>query len=796
MRVDTAGRRQTGSVSSEWEAAAPASRSRRARSPLLVALLLGALGAGLIWLPFNGEPRPGAHDEPPERDEQPVGDEHPEGDEQPRDRLEVIPDAPDDPGSIDVAPPEPAPADEPPPHLRRHAPLGSWRRLPLDERIAPRRDPLMAWTGQEVLVWGGHDADEWRADGALYDPRSDRWEPLPEAPARAGPATSGTWVDHRMVILGAEDESGEPVHGQLSSDGTWTPAAPPPDGHWDWSSATVWDDRVVVAGQPEPDEVAAQATAFAAYEPSAGRWELLGPAPIARLHTVAAAGSSLVAVGQPSSGSDRAAATSGSDRVAATAFDQERASWSAPDPAPMPGDWTPRATPDPERERVLLLGAAQDRGLTHVAAAWSAQHGWTRLPDPPRTLSRAGPEAFATFAGTVVWTPGDPHASHLLVSPDHGPGGDEFTSWRPIATPPDAVDQGAPAVWTGGELVVWGGTGADGSGSQVALWRRARALRSGLPPAGARRLSGEWTQLRAEDGVRRAPVVAADGDTVAVWGGRDTDGWRADGLLVDTAAGVAGPIPAAPLGGRSGVVAVIAGEELIVWGGSADGADRADGAAFDLTAGTWRHLPDAPLPEAGDIAATAHGDDVVVAAGSAAARYDPVADRWERLADPPVAQPEALVSTDHGVKVLGSQGDAALLRGDAWTSLADHGLQGELAAVVTPGGLLAWDGEQGALYVQAADRWLPIAPPWASGPSTTIGVLPDGVVVWGGARVGDTMGGRLGAALIEPTSRRWHVLPDPPSGVSMDAMVSVDGQVLGWSSEGTLVGFTPGAPRE
>ncbi len=764
-------------MSGDWEAVGPSHRRRRGLGPLVVAGLLVALGVAVVSLPPSGEPEDsGPSDE--------TGDET-------SDDLTVVPDAPDAPDwpdgtADDPDRPEPTASPEPVRRAGRDAPVGSWRSLPIDERIAPRADPVMVWTGQDVLVWGGRDNEGWRADGGLYDPRSDHWRPLPEVPARATSATSGTWVDGHLVVLGADDGEGDAAHGLLSPEGGWTPAVAAPDEHWRWSSATRWGDRVVVAGRDSAGHPGfLGGTAFAAYDPSADEWEALGRAPLAMLHSMASAGEHLIAVGHYSPDADR---------LAATALDPDSGSWSAPDFAPISGNWTPRVSADPERDRVLVVGAAHERGLTHVAATWSVEDGWTVLHDPPRGLSRAGPQAFPTFAGTVVWTPGDPGASHLL-SEDDGVG-ERPGRWRRLATPPDAVGREARAVWTGQELVVAGGRGDRGATGQAALWRRGRASGSGLPPADARRVDGEWTQLPVDDaGVRRDPAVAAEGDTVAVWGGRGSHGWRADGVLVDVSSQVADPIPEAPVGARSAAVAVIAGDELIVWGGSDGGADWADGAAFDLTAGTWRRLPEAPLAAASYAAATADGDTIVVAAGNAAARYDPESDRWERLPDPPGDAPGALVRTRDTVLLAGADGTAARWDNGEWTQLSDHGFEADVAAVETPEGILVWSGERGAVYSRASDRWLPTAPPWASGPARAVAALPEGVVVWGGARIGDTMGGRLGAAMVDPASRRWSVLPDPPSGVSMDAMVSVDNRLLGWSSEGTLVGFEPSPDR-
>ena len=698
--------------------------------------------------------------------------------------VSVLPDAPDDPEPAGGR----ASADRRE-ALGRRETAGQWRAIPVDQRITGRRDPVMAWTGREVLVWGGRDDGGWRADGGRYDPREERWTPIPDTPVRPTGQTSGTWVGDRLAVLGAHDEEGL-AHGLLAPDGDWQPAAAAPGQGWAWSSAVAVGDRVVISGAwSSGGSDGDGGTAFASYDPAGDDWAILGRAPLRRLRTLAAVDEALVAVGE---------ATPDADRVSITARHPESGEWSPPDPAPVTGDWTPVATSDPEQGRVLLLGAAQGRGLTHVAATWAPGDGWRLLPSPPGSMARAAPQAFPTVGGTLVWTPGDPTASHRLLGDRGGPGGTAVARWQALPPPPEGVGPGAGAVWTGRELVAWGGSGSDSVGGQGAVWTPTAASAAQLPPGGSPRIDGEWGVAGVEvGGTRRGPQMTVREDTLAVWGGRGAAGPRADGVLVDVGAGLAGPIPDAPLGPRTGPAVAIADGELVVWGGSDGGADWADGAAFDLAAGTWRRLPEAPLPATSTPQVAVRDAGAVIAAGDAVARYDPAEDAWHRLETPPVGPAAALVADDRGVMLLGEDGGAARLDDGGWSRLADHGLQGDLAAVATGSAVLAWDGQRGALYDPEADRWQPTSPPWGAGPSGALAAMGDDVVVWGGARVGDARGGRVGAAALEATTARWRVLPDPPSGVSMDALATVADRVLGWSSEGRLVTFESAdqAPR-
>jgi hypothetical protein len=64
---------------------------------------------------------------------------------------------------------------------------GHWRRLPEPPRqLAGRSGPAVAWTGRELVVWGGTSGQgaslRLYANGAAYDPKTGRWAPLPPAP--------------------------------------------------------------------------------------------------------------------------------------------------------------------------------------------------------------------------------------------------------------------------------------------------------------------------------------------------------------------------------------------------------------------------------------------------------------------------------------------------------------------------------------------------------------------------------------------------------------------------------------
>jgi hypothetical protein len=79
---------------------------------------------------------------------------------------------------------------------------GDWAAMTASP-LAARFAPIGLWTGDELIVWGGHDASgEEYLDGAAYDPSTDTWRQIADFPfpyerrEGAGVNEAGSWVTH------------------------------------------------------------------------------------------------------------------------------------------------------------------------------------------------------------------------------------------------------------------------------------------------------------------------------------------------------------------------------------------------------------------------------------------------------------------------------------------------------------------------------------------------------------------------------------------------------------------------
>ena len=249
--------------------------------------------------------------------------------------------------------------------------------------------------------------------------------------------------------------------------------------------------------------------------------------------------------------------------------------------------------------------------------------------------------------------------------------------WAPVAA------RGAPdarathtAVWTGGAMLVWGGVGADGE---------ILATGGAYDPA-----QDSWRPLATRDAPPARSLHSAiwTGREMIVWGGRGGRIELATGSAYNPETGVwrALATKQAPRP-RASHAAVWTGQEMIVWGGRGGGVERRDGGRYDPATDTWRPITAEGVPDGrGEMAVAWTGREMVLWGGVRGGRsvgrgaaYDPAADRWR----PIVAR---------GVPVL--DGVAAAWSGER---LVITGMPADADEAEPSPTLLAYDPE--------ADRW-------------------------------------------------------------------------------------------
>ncbi|OFW72880.1 MAG: hypothetical protein A2Y55_03555 [Actinobacteria bacterium RBG_16_68_12] len=81
-----------------------------------------------------------------------------------------------------------------------------WRRLPRME--AGRAGAAAVWTGKRLLIWGGTTSTPSGVklvtpnQGLAYDPKANRWSPLPGAPLLGRLDPTAVWTGQAMIVWG------------------------------------------------------------------------------------------------------------------------------------------------------------------------------------------------------------------------------------------------------------------------------------------------------------------------------------------------------------------------------------------------------------------------------------------------------------------------------------------------------------------------------------------------------------------------------------------------------------------
>jgi N-acetylneuraminic acid mutarotase len=281
-----------------------------------------------------------------------------------------------------------------------------------------------------------------------------------------------------------------------------------------------------------------------------------------------------------------------------------------------------------------------------------------------------------------------------------------------------------------------------------------------------------WESRAPGPGQRINNTAVFTGSEVIVWGGGRQSTWLNDGGIYNCATDTWRPVSRsdAPRG-RWFHVAVWTGSEMIVWGGRASFSIVShfnDGARYNPVTDNWRPMSTngAPSPRS-QMVAVWTGEEMLVWGGtgdsfserSDGARYNPQTDTWRSMAQSPLAarfEPTAVWTGSEmilygGLRVDGdwvSFADGARYNPttDTWTPISSQNGPGSRTAhtaVWTGSQMLVWGGRalpsytflnSGAIYDLATDSWSPISLQGAPQARMYHAAVWTGreMVVWGG----------------------------------------------------------------
>ena len=440
---------------------------------------------------------------------------------------------------------------------------------------AGRDSHTAVWTGSEMIVWGGYDGSAWLNSGSRYNPSTDSWTAttLTNAPGGRGIHTA-VWTGTEMIVWG-----GWNFPNRLNTGGKYNPSTDmwtatstinAPEARYYHTAVWTGSEMIVWGGAG----ISGYTNTGGRYNPITNSWTVTSTinAPTGRwLYTAVWTGSEMIVWGgmaegpvsldtggryNPITNSWTPTSTSG-----VPARSSHTAVWTGSEMIVWGGlagssnylssgkTCCPQFVPPrPIRTRAAPAGASPTPSATPsfsgerynpVTDSWT-DTSTTNAPD-----GRASHTAVWTGAEMIVWG-GDNDSGFLNTGGRYNPSSNSWIATSTINAPA----AGQTAVWTGSEMIVWGGL----------------ALGPAYLNTGARYnpTTDSWTPTN---------VPTASAAHTAVWTGSEMIVWGGNGIgfvnarynptTDDWTATTTNNAPAV----RAGHTAVWTGGEMIVWGG-------------------------------------------------------------------------------------------------------------------------------------------------------------------------------------------------------------------------------------
>ena len=479
------------------------------------------------------------------------------------------------------------------------------------------------WTGSEMIIWGGLGADpSYLNTGARYNPTTDNWTFINTilAPApRAG--HTAVWTGSEMIVWG-----GYGNNGLLNTGGRYDPST----DNWAATDTThapiardshtaVWTgSQMIIWGGGSSSCIAGRCDTGGRYDPGTNSWVATNTtnAPSGRSgHTAVWTGSQMIVWGGANSTSYL---NSGGQYNASTDSWTTTSTSSAPDARiSHTAVWT-------GSEMIVWGGYNASSADFNTGGRYNpSTDGWTATSATNVPTARS--YHTGVWAGTemIVWG-GDGAKGLLNTGGKYDPSTDSWTATGTANAP--VVRNSHTAVWTGSQMIVWGGLGAGPS----YLNTGGRYCAQPASPC----TDDTWTStsLTNAPAGRTFHTAVWTGSEMIVWGGVDVNGvFNTGGRYIPTTDSWTATSTASAPAAREIHTAVWTGSEMIVWGGY-DGSDLNTGGRYNPSADSWIATTTTNAPAARDShAAVWTGSEMIVWGGFSSSSYFNTGGRYYTL---------------------------------------------------------------------------------------------------------------------------------------------------------------------
>ena len=473
--------------------------------------------------------------------------------------------------------------------------------------------------------------------------------------------------------------------------------------------------------------------------------------------------------------------------------------------------------------RMIIWGGRLDSRLNSGGSYDPVTDSWTPTTMAGAPSFRSSHSAVWTGTEMIIWgglNPFESNAPPLAVYNSGGrynPATDTWIPTRQDATTP-SVRAGHTAVWTGSEMIVWGGYHIElpfGGPVHSQLDTGSR-----YDPS-----TDTWTALPIGPSKRERHVAVWTGSEMIVWGGAfnvvQINPPTVTTVLLNTggrynpATNAWAPTrtDATSPSARRPETGVWTGSEMIVWGGQFQGK----GYRYDPATDSWTVMADISLI-VGTAEAVWTGSRMVLVEGGfrGGGRYDPATDSWTPITKGPVPPRSGHVAQWTGNLMLLWAGSDPFSSGptgnrydpltDSWSSMNQSGgARGVLgvSSIWTGDRMIVWGGEDFQGPTRTGGRYDPIADVWS--PTRDDATTPQRrsrhvavwtgseMIVWGGVQFTPTYlndGGRY-----NPLTDTWSPtsLSGAPSARSDSVAEWSGNQMIVWGGRNDSARFGDGS---
>jgi len=447
----------------------------------------------------------------------------------------------------------------------------------------PRDAAAAIWTGSEMLVWGGYNGDRLR-NGGRYNPQTNIWQTLSTTGAPEGAVLmSAVWTGTEMIVWGGQEptlagdvNTGARYNPQTNS---WLPVTNPQNAGARTEHAAVWTGSEMIV------------------------WGSYGP------------------FGEPTNTGSR--------------YYPSTDSWLPTSMTNVPsGRYSPLAVWS--GSRMIVWGGCTD-GFCHTRLNTGGRYNpATNSWQATSTVGAAEPR----YWFTAIWTGTEMMVWGGCNAQVCGPGGErnglnnggrynpQTDSWQPISlTGPPSGRWLHTAVWSGSEMIVWGGI--NGTVGPFDTGGRYNAATNTWTPTST-------TNVPTARGIHRAVWT---GSRMLIWGGFNSllDQYLNTGGVYNpsnntwTATTLTGaPAP------RDGHSMIWTGTEAIVWGGCNEVNCQnglSSGGRYNPQSNSWQTTTNIEAPSPRTLhTAVWTGAEMIVFGGEPCARCVPLFDTGGRYA--------------------------------------------------------------------------------------------------------------------------------------------------------------------